>query len=325
MISFRYHLVTIVAVFLALGLGVLAGTTVLDQGLVKNLKARTDAAERQAAGIQKELTTVKEQSGQLQDLLGEAAPYLVQGRLSGRSVVVVTYDGSDPTARNEALDALQQSGADVRAVLAVTGKMAAPDPTSRSELAALLGLPPVSAATSSSRANPSVNQLVRQAAASLADRLASGGRPGGLPPRKGGVDLLSGLLDKGFLKSSVAPGDITHVGGPGQVVLVVTGGDRPPPVPVTTFMVPLVEELDQHPAAWVAVGQSFGRSPEPLVPLIRRDSSVSGDRMVTIDDLDPEHFGGVQLVLGLQTLIDQNRGGDYGIGPDSQGLLPKAS
>src|SRR5438876_572478 len=47
LISFRYHVVTIVAVFLALGLGVLAGTTVLDQGLVKNLKARTDAAEQQ--------------------------------------------------------------------------------------------------------------------------------------------------------------------------------------------------------------------------------------------------------------------------------------
>ena len=37
MISFRYHLVTIVAVFLALGLGVLAGTTVLDQALVDRL------------------------------------------------------------------------------------------------------------------------------------------------------------------------------------------------------------------------------------------------------------------------------------------------
>jgi hypothetical protein len=146
-----------------------------------------------------------------------------------------------------------------------------------------------------------------------------------LPPRKGGLDLLSGLIDKGFLKSSVAPGDISQVGGPNQVVLVVMGGDRPPPVPVSRFMVPLVQELDQHPAAWVAVGQSFGRSPEPLVPLVRRDSSLAGDRMVTIDDLDPEHFGGLQLVFALQTLIDQGRGGDYGIGPDSEGLLPKAS
>jgi hypothetical protein len=232
---------------------------------------------------------------------------------------MVTYDGSDPSARDEATSALEQSGATVVAVLAVTDKMAAADPTSRSELESLLGLRSVSA----SSATPPPGQVVQEAATSLADRLAVGPRPGGLPPRRGGKDLLSGLLQGGFLKSSVAPGD-PRVGGPNQVVLVLTGGDRPPPVPVSTFMVPLVEELDQHPAAWVAVGQSFGRSPEPLVPLVRRDSSLSGDHMVTIDDLDPQHFGGLQLVLALQTLIDQGRGGDYGIGPDSGGLLPKA-
>ena len=321
MISFRYHVVTIVAVFLALGLGVLAGTTVLDQGLVTNLKQRTRDAERETARVNRELTQVREQASQLQDLVGQAEPFLVEGRLTGNDVVVVTYDGSDPTARNEAVGALEQSGANVVAILAVTAKMAAADPTDRSELESVLGLRASAAAAATAGAAAAV---VRQAAASLADRLAVGGRPGGLPPRKGGTDLISALLDQGFLKSSVAPGDIAQVGGPDQVVLVVTGGDRPPPVPVSTFMVPLVEELDQHPASWVAVGQSFGRSPEPLVPLIRRDSTVAGDRMVTIDDLDPQHFGGLQLVLALHTLIDQGRGGDYGIGPDSEGLLPQA-
>src|SRR5207247_996737 len=45
-ISFRYLVVTIVSIFLALGLGVLAGTTVVDQGLVKDLRNRTHSAER---------------------------------------------------------------------------------------------------------------------------------------------------------------------------------------------------------------------------------------------------------------------------------------
>jgi hypothetical protein len=316
LISFRYHVVTIVAVFLALGLGVLAGTTVLDQGLVSNLKQRTRDAERETTRIQRELAGTKGESTQLQNLLQQASPFLIQGRLSGSKVVVVTYNGTDTTARNEALDALQESGADVLAVLAVTDRMAVADPTSQSELESLLGAP------SSGDPSPTASQLTRQAAAGLADRLAAGPRPGGLSPRKGGVDLLSALLDRGFLKSSVAPGDIPRVGGPDQAIVVVTGGQGPPPVPVSRFMVPLVEELDQHPSAWVAVGQSFGRSPQPLVPLIRSDASLSGDRMVTIDDLDPQHFGGLQLVLALQTLIDQGRGGDYGVGPDSQSLLP---
>jgi hypothetical protein len=318
LISFRYHVVTIVAVFLALGLGVLAGTTVLDQGLVSNLKQRTRDAERETFRIQRELASTKGAATQLQNLLQQASPFLIQGRLTGNKAVVVTYNGTDTTARNEAVDALDESGADVLAVLAVTDRMAAADPTSRSELESLLG------ASSSADTSSTPSQVTRQAATSLADRLASGPRPGGASSKRGGVDLLSALLDRGFLRSSVAPGEIPRVGGPDQVVVVVTGGDGPPPVPVSKFLVPLVEELDQHPAAWVAVGQSFGRSPEPLVPLIRRDASLSGDRMVTIDDLDPEHFGGLQLVLALQTLIDEGRGGDYGIGPDSESLLPAA-
>ncbi len=41
MISWRYHLISIVAVFLAFGLGVLTGTTVLNDNLVRNLKSQT--------------------------------------------------------------------------------------------------------------------------------------------------------------------------------------------------------------------------------------------------------------------------------------------
>ena len=35
MVSFRYHVVSIVAVFLAIGLGILMGTTVVRQGVVE--------------------------------------------------------------------------------------------------------------------------------------------------------------------------------------------------------------------------------------------------------------------------------------------------
>jgi hypothetical protein len=37
MIDFRYHLISIVAVFLALGIGILMGSYVLGEGLVKQL------------------------------------------------------------------------------------------------------------------------------------------------------------------------------------------------------------------------------------------------------------------------------------------------
>ena len=45
MIPWRYHLVSIMAIFLALGLGVLVGTTVINPGLVKNLSSQTERAD----------------------------------------------------------------------------------------------------------------------------------------------------------------------------------------------------------------------------------------------------------------------------------------
>jgi copper transport outer membrane protein MctB len=327
LISFRYLIVTLVAVFLALGLGVLAGTTVLDQGLVSTLKRQTHEAERRATAVQDDLAKARTSVSQLQEFITEAAPLLIRGRLAGQKVVLVTYDGSDPTARNEAVGALQQAGADLVAVLSVTGKMAGADPSSRSDLAALLGVPaeatptPVPSPTPGASSSP--DDLVRRAAAEMASRLAEGGRSARSAPHRSG-DLLSALLDKGFLKSAVSPGDIPAVGGPSQVVLVVTGGTQPPPVAVSEFMLPLVEALGQHPATWLAVGESAEHRDDPLVQMVRSDASLSAGQMVTIDDLDPEHFGGVQLVLGLDALINGGRGGNYGIEAGSEGLLPKA-
>lgn len=40
MIDFRYHLVSIVAVFLALGIGVLMGSAVLGENIVANLESQ---------------------------------------------------------------------------------------------------------------------------------------------------------------------------------------------------------------------------------------------------------------------------------------------
>src|SRR5918999_1178508 len=88
MVSFRFHLVSLVAVFLALGLGVLAGTTVINQVLVRQLEQ--DTAEAQRAGDQKDINL------RLWRAFGaDIFDYLVPGRLAGTEVVLVTQEGTD--------------------------------------------------------------------------------------------------------------------------------------------------------------------------------------------------------------------------------------
>ena len=45
MLNLRYHIVSLVAVFLALGIGVIVGVTVINHGIVDQLQKRLDGVE----------------------------------------------------------------------------------------------------------------------------------------------------------------------------------------------------------------------------------------------------------------------------------------
>ena len=47
MINFRFHLVSLIAVFLALGLGILVGSTVIDQKIVNRLDTEIDSVRKE--------------------------------------------------------------------------------------------------------------------------------------------------------------------------------------------------------------------------------------------------------------------------------------
>ena len=93
MISWRYHVVSIVAVILAFGLGILAGTSVVGDRFARDLQLNYDEAigERDAA-----LDMVALQQ-RFADALG---PTLRDGVLTGEEAVVVTVAGSTARPRS---------------------------------------------------------------------------------------------------------------------------------------------------------------------------------------------------------------------------------
>ena len=181
MISFRQLVVTIVSIFLALGLGILAGTTIIDQSLVKTLRDNTHAAERARDRYQRESTA----SSALIKLL---VPQVVGGRLAHRKIVLVTDANTDGGALGEVKSFLAQAKADVVAELHTTSSLA-PGSTARSSLEQLL----------SSDGAPSSGDPSQTAARALADRLAAGAPPVDTGTGKPGHDVLADLLSGGFL------------------------------------------------------------------------------------------------------------------------------
>jgi copper transport outer membrane protein MctB len=306
-ISFRYHLVSIVAVFLALATGVLVGTTVLDQGIVATLEARTRQFERDADELRARVATLEEQLARSRGFSEEVLPLLVSGELAGTPVVVVTHEGVDGPLVARAVQALDLADADVVAELSMAPRMTPRDDASLDELATILGV---------ELATP--DALASQAAVAVADRLSSG--PDGSAPED---DLLAQLLSGGFLVSrggDLTESDLASIGGEGVVVVVLAGGEDQPAANPGPFLVPLVEQLVRLEMP-TAAGESAS-TVYRFVPVIRSDTELDGaDGIVTVDDLD-EAPGAVSLVLGLDQLLVIGRGGHYGFKDGATGSLP---
>jgi hypothetical protein len=307
-ISWRYHLVSIVAVFLALGLGVLAGTTVLDQGLVNSLRGRTNQLETDLGQQRAADAQLQSRLSVMNAFADQALPYLVRSRLAGAQVVVVTEGGVDGRALSEARKALDLSGAQVLTTLTIQPSLAADSPTSQRDLAALLGMAQTTSAA----------QLSTAAAEMLAQRLAKDPRT----DLSGRPDPLGALLSQGFLTAS-APGlsnsTLNQVGGRGQLVVTIGGGSAGLSPTATGFLVPFVDRLVTLGVV-TGAGESLG-APVGFVPQIRAALDAGTLPLVTVDDVDLP-VGGAALILGLEEAIHAGTGGDYGVKAGATGLLP---
>lgn len=296
MISWRYHVVSIVAVVLAFGLGILAGTSVVNDEFVRELQANFDEAQRQRNEALAELAVHEEFAVALQATLRD-------GVLEGREAVVIAMEGVDRPARRT-IDELAAAGVDPLTTIEVTRRLVEPDPDDVAALQQIVG-------TSSGDA-AFLRTLVGEA---LAARLALG-------PDADSDDVLAALLDEGFV---TADRDLDHavlqeIGGVTQTIVVAAGGEPPPGLPgPAALLLPLTEDLVRLDAPVAIVGprdDGYG-----LVEAVRAAGGIPDCSVVTVDDIDLS-IGGIALVMGLDRLLDDpdpefRPGGDYGVEGDA--------
>lgn len=132
MVNFRYHIVSITAVFLALGLGVALGGTFLDRVTVDLLEANIDRAEariRRADERVGELTDDLSRAEQREKSLTEiGGRVLFDGLLTDEPVLVITQPDVDPELLRDVTRSLEFAGADFRGTLELTPAMAMTGP-----------------------------------------------------------------------------------------------------------------------------------------------------------------------------------------------------
>jgi hypothetical protein len=295
-ISFRYHIVTIVAVFLALAIGLLAGSAFVEPGLVERLRAQTDDLRVQVDDLREQLAEGRAEVAGLEAFAQAAALDLTRDRLLGTSVVIVTLEGMDGALLSQTQASMAEAGAEVVATMSARPALVSEDPTRQAELAEILGRP-----------DAAPTELPALAAEALAERLAPGDREE-MDPEE---DLLNALLSAGFLApvgAGVSETALERVGEFGQVVVVLAGGPGEElSIQPEVFSIPLVRSL-----AALGVPVAAGEPVATDVPFVETIRDAGDPGTVTVDDLD-RSMGGAALVLGIEELLATGRGGAYGV------------
>ena len=305
MINLRYHVVSLVAVFLALGVGVVMGSTVIDRVTVDALEAQVDRVENSVKATQAENRRLDEQLRTVRDFADQARDRIAEGHLEGVTVLVVAVTGVDEKPVDGLRQALASSEADVAGTIWFTAKMRLDNENDARALATALGLP---------AGDPDV--LRRQALVRVATALEGGSE----------TELLPALLAGGFVAYEGPPDETTSPTSAlaalprgGMRVALVSGAGAD--VGDDQIALPLAQALALSSAPVVAAeaGQDSPGGRGVFVGLLRKDEVV-GARISSVDNLESP-MGQAATVLALNDLAVP-RTGHYGVGPGAQRLLP---
>lgn len=126
MIDFRYHVVSIIAVFLALALGLFLGSTTLQGRVFDDLKGRTDKVTKQRDALIKQLGDANNRVDADEKFDSALLPYAVTGRLSGQLVSVISAPGTSDTVRKRVIAAIDAAGGTLSADVRLQDAIVAP-------------------------------------------------------------------------------------------------------------------------------------------------------------------------------------------------------
>ena len=110
MIDFRYHLVSLVSVFLALAVGIVLGAGPLKDPISEGLSQSVQQLRQDRDSLGDQLKTAQAGSRNRDTFITDVQDHLIAGQLEGRSVVLVTLPGADADAVGPLTEAVAAAG-----------------------------------------------------------------------------------------------------------------------------------------------------------------------------------------------------------------------
>ena len=129
MIDFRYHLVSIIGIFLALAVGIVLGTTALNGPVLDDLRGRIDDLSGDKRGLETDVRGLRADVKASDDFAAGVAPGLVSGTLEDQRVLLVVTPETPTDLAERLTPLLEAAGASVTGQLRVLPALS--DPASK--------------------------------------------------------------------------------------------------------------------------------------------------------------------------------------------------
>jgi hypothetical protein len=300
-ISFRYHIVSLVAALLALAAGIVIGTVALNGPVTNDLRSEVKDLKSERSDLSKQVTDLQRNGSQADDVVSAFGSKIVGGALANQQVLVVTLPGAKSATTDSVTKALQSGGA------TVTGRLALAD------------------------------DYIAETAKTTVNSLATSVHPPGLQlPETGDADQLGAALLSFVLVGPAQPTDRTAVLtafagvhlitsdpakiAPAKNVVVVGTGGLQDGSYAAKAEVALITALQTSGAKVLVAGDAASAS-TGVVSLVRGGDAKS--TISTVDDAETA-FGPATVVLTLQQTI-ASRVGHFGTGSGADAVFPEPS
>jgi hypothetical protein len=311
-LTLRYHLVSLVAVFLALALGVALGSTSVSQRLLSVVAGDRDHLSQQVdqLGHQRDQLLAGQRAADA--FATSVSPTVVKDQLDQRTVVLVVAPDADPADRDAVRALVGQAGGTVTGELDLTDAVV--DPARADQIRDL-----TTRLLTAGAQQPSATDAGGLVGGLLGGVLLAPGHTGAsarVAPDQA-TAALAGLAQAGFVKPVTRP-------TPAQLAVVLTGGTLTGANAAerAATVARLATELDHAGSGAVLAGRSGAADATGPVGVVRADTGTAS-ALSTVDDVQSA-VGRVATVLALREQA-QGRAGRYGEAAGAQAVIPGAS
>ncbi|GAA5192157.1 copper transporter [Rugosimonospora acidiphila] len=305
MINFRYHVVSLTAVFLALAIGLVVGTAALNGTFVDTLKDQVTSLGKQNQQYRDQVSQLEAGAGKQETFATDSAPMLLQDRLAGRRVLVLSMPTTSAYV-DDVVKMLGLAGAKVTGQIEVEDKFF--DPASNEGLLDLADTTVPAGLTSNSTDSDGVKTASDLLASVLLDHNPA-------LPADNMPDVVAKFKEANYIESTGQPT------GPAEAVVVLGAQpyiDQQADVK-NKSMLTMATQFDKAGVEAVATNGATGA--DNLVSELRADPNLQ-KTVSTVDNLATPQ-GQVALALAVDEQLTLNRAGHYGLGGGATSMLPK--